>query len=92
MKKERGYFNTILVIWLVLFNVILVTSVITKHIIENKGIIVTNPIIGNTIYYSATREIIFTKFLIPLIIYNVVMIFLLSLSFNYYHKIKKKRK
>lgn len=61
-----------------------------KYVINNGTIIMRDLITGNVVYYPATREFIMTKFFVPLIIYNALIVLFLSLSYHYKNRIKKR--
>lgn len=89
MKKEGLKFTILASIWLLIFDILILKKVLKDYIIEKGLIPVKSHIItGNFVLYDATPSNIITKLIIPLIIYNVIIAFLLFMNYKFRQKIK----
>lgn len=87
MKKELRIFLIILVGWLLLLNFAILKTVITKYITYHKGILIKNLINGAVVYHDISNSIsLFKVVILPLIIFNTLVILFLSLSYYFYKK------
>ena len=89
MKKEGLKFTILASIWLLIFDILILKKVYIDYIIDKGLIPIKSHIItGNFILYDATTQNIITKLIIPLIIYNVVIGFLLFMNYKFRQKIR----
>lgn len=90
MKKEGLRFTILASIWLFIFDILILKKVIKDYIIDKGLIPIKSQIItGKFILYDATTSNIITKLIIPLIIYNIVIAFLLYMNFRFRQRINK---
>ncbi len=78
-------------IWIVIFNLIILVKAYVKYVVNDGTIVMRDLITGNVVYYPATNEFIVTKFFFPLIIYNILIVTFLSLSYHYKNRMNKKK-
>ena len=90
MKKEFRIFLIILIGWLALLDFAILRTVITKSISDYKAIIVKNLMSGAAVYYPADSQAIVNALIIPLIMFNALVIIFLSLSYYFWIKSKNR--
>lgn len=87
MKKELRIFLIILLGWLLLLNFAILKTVITKYITYNKAVIIKNLINGAVVFQDVSSSTsLFRVVILPLIIFNTLVILFLSLSYYFYKK------
>ena len=91
MKKRFDWMFLVAFIWIVVFNLIILSKAYVKYVINDGTIVMRDFITGAVVYYPATNEFIITKFFLPLIIYNILIVTFLSLSYHYKNRTNKKR-
>ncbi len=75
--------------WLALLNFAILKTVISKYILNFNSIIVKNLINGAVVYYPVNTNSLFSVLIIPLFIFNALVIIFLSLSYYFFMKSKK---
>ena len=87
MKKELRIFLIILLGWLLLLNFAILKTIVTKYVVYNKAVMVKNLINGAVTFYDVSSSVsLFKVVILPLIIFNVLVILFLSLSYYFYKK------
>lgn len=87
MKKELRIFLIILLGWLLLLNFAVLKTVVTKYVTYNKAVTIKNLINGAVVYHDVSTSVsMFKVVILPLIIFNVLVILFLSLSYYFYKK------
>lgn len=87
MKKELRIFLIILLGWLLLLNFAVLKTVVTKYVTYNKAVIVKNLLNGAVVYHDVSTSVsLFKVVILPLIIFNTLVILFLSLSYYFYKK------
>ena len=86
MKKELRIFLIIMFGWLALLNFAILKTVITKYINTYKSIIVKNLVSGAAVYYPLNSNSLFSVLIVPLFIFNALVIVFLSLSYYFWMK------
>jgi hypothetical protein len=90
MKKELRIFLIILIGWLALLDFAILRNVITKSISNYNAIIVKNLMSGAAVYYPTDSHSMFNALVIPMIIFNALVIIFLSLSYYFWIKSKNR--
>jgi hypothetical protein len=90
MKKELRIFLIILIGWLALLDFAILRNVITKSISNYRAIIVKNLMSGAAVYYPADSQSMVNALVIPLLVFNALIIIFLSMSYYFWIKSKNR--
>ena len=90
MKKEFRIFLIILFGWILLLDFAILKTQINNYINTENSIIVKNVISGAAVYYPLDNNSILSGLVIPLIVYNSLIIIFLSMSYYFWIKPKNK--
>jgi hypothetical protein len=90
MKKELRIFLILILGWIFLLDFAILRTQINNYITSQNSIIIRNVISGAAVYYPLDNSSVFSGLVLPLILYNSLIIIFLSLSYYFWIKSKNK--
>jgi hypothetical protein len=90
MKKELRIFFIIIFGWIFLLDFAILKTQINNYINTQSSIIVKNVISGAAVYYPLDNHSVLSGLVLPLIVYNALIIIFLSISYYFWIKSKNK--
>ncbi len=86
MKKETRIFLIILIGWLALLDFAILKTISEKYDNDYHAIVVKNLVSGAAIYYPSNSESMFQAVIVPMIIFNILIIIFLGLGYYFWEK------
>lgn len=89
MKKETVIFLIILIGWLSLLNFAILKTVVLQYAKDFNSVVIKDLFSGAAVYYPLNTNSLLTVIIIPLFVFNALVIIFLSLSYYFFLKSKK---
>jgi len=81
MDQKQYKWLKITIVWLILFNALIIQKIFTDFY-TLKSLRTNNFITGNVVAHNISTISVLNETFIPLLIYNVVIVFFLTMNFN----------